>query len=96
MTDDQIIEPLYKHTNEQYYIGFEYISPDIESGETITACDVTVSPVGLTLSGAAVITGNEVAQFIAGGVSGTSYIVTFKTTISSGNIFVDEMRVHIK
>jgi len=85
-----------KDTLDEWYVGFKYVSPDLESGETISAVDVSVDPSGLTLSGAGVITGSSVAQFITGGTSGAAYIMTFKTTISSGNIFIDRHTIKIK
>ena len=85
-----------KNTLEQFYIGFEYSSPDLESGETIIAVDVSVDPAGLTLSGAGVISGNEVSQFVIGGISGISHIATFKTAMSSGNVFIDKIKIKMK
>jgi hypothetical protein len=85
---------LEKDSGEKFAIGFRYISPDLNSGETITGAVVTGAS-GLTLVGDPVIVGNEVRQMISGGTLGQSYTVTFTVTISTGHIYVDYFEVKI-
>lgn len=75
-----------KAVAETFPIGLTYIDPDLETGETISASTVAVTPSGLTL-GAVTIDGAEVSAFISGGTAGTEYTVLFKTTTSGGKIF---------
>ena len=88
-------QPLVKkRVNEKFAIGFEYISPDLEAGETISSASVTV-PSGLTAVGSEVISGAEVSQIISGGTVDTDYVVTFLVTTSAGHIFEDKIIVRI-
>lgn len=75
-----------KGVDGEFPIGLAYYSPDLASGETISAVTVSVSPAGLTL-GAGSISSNEVSAEVSSGVAGEEYKVQFKMTTSSGKIF---------
>ena len=85
-----------KQVGEKFAIGFNLKSPDLESGETISSCTAAVSPAGLTLTGAVVIDGSEVAQMIESGTTATEYVVTFTITTSAGHIYLPEYLVKIE
>lgn len=74
-----------KSVGGKFPIGLKYYSPDLESGETISAASAT-APAGLTV-GAAVIDANEISVEISGGTVDKNYKVQFKMTTSSGKIF---------
>lgn len=76
-----------KSVSDRFEIGLQYQAPDLETGETITDVEVTISPTGLTAEGAPVIDGNTVSQVISGGVIKKNYTVLFKVTTSAGFIY---------
>jgi hypothetical protein len=80
------IPTVEKAVAETFPIGLTYVDPDIETGETISAATVAVTPSGLTLS-AVTISGATVSAFASAGAAGTEYTVLFKVTLSSGKIF---------
>ena len=83
-------------TGEKMAIGLRYSAPDLESGETISTVACAVLPgTGLTLVGAEVIDGDEVSQVVHA-VSAGEYVVTFTTTISSGQIYLDDYTVKVR
>lgn len=67
-----------KHTSAKGYYGFDIIG--LDPLETITACVASVSPVGLTLTGAVQIDSPKVTQYIEGGTAGMDYVVRFHIT----------------
>jgi hypothetical protein len=83
MLNPDAIRP--KHATAKFYIGFKL--KGLADGETITSCTATVSPVGLTLSGAVSIDAalNKISQFIQGGTAGVDYTVRFHYGTSAGN-----------
>ena len=84
-----------KTTWEEFYIGLRFEPEDLPTGETITNVDVSVDPVGLTLSGSPSISGDEVSEYISGGTVDVVYAVTFQVTISNGNKFEKTISVQI-
>lgn len=85
-----------KYPEDKWAIGFKFLPPDLNSGETLTACAVVV-PTGLTPVGDAIIdnVNKTVAQVIVGGTENKIYKVRFKTTTSVGYIFVDDIIVKV-
>jgi len=86
-----------KYPEDKWGIGFRYYPPDLNAGETITSCTVTV-PDGLTPVGDAIIdnVNKTVAQVITDGTENKVYRVKFETHTSVGYIFVDEIVVKIR
>jgi len=79
-----------KKTTEYFPVGLKFYSPDLQSGETISAITVTITPTGtgaLVADGSPVISGDEVSQMVKDGVAGIDYTVLFKVTTSSGKIW---------
>ena len=74
-----------KSVDGKFPIGLKYYSPDLEDGETISACTVS-APAGLTCA-TVVIDGNMVSTVVSLGVVEKEYRVQFKMTTSSGKIF---------
>ena len=85
-----------KYPEDKWAIGFKFLPPDLDIGETLTACDVVV-PSGLTQVGDAVIdnVNKTAAIVITGGTVNKLYRIKFKTTTSVGYIFVDEIVVRV-
>lgn len=85
------IERIEKAVAETFSIGLIYVSPDLATGETITASTVAVTPVGPTLSAVTISTTNvasdTVSAFISAGTAGVEYTVLFKVTTSGGNTY---------
>lgn len=75
-----------KSVDGKFPVGLKYYSPDLESGETISAVTASASPAGLTV-GAASYSGSEVSAEVSGGVAAEEYKVQFKMTTSSGKVF---------
>ncbi len=75
-----------KGVDGKFPVGLAYYTPDLASGETISAVTASASPAGLTV-GAASYSDNEVSAEVSGGTAGTNYKVQFKMTTSSGKIF---------
>lgn len=76
---------LIKQPGESRLYEFDF-SPLLAAGEVLTGVtSVTVTPDGLTLSGSAAYSGATVQQRIAGGTTGTRYVVTVVVTTSLGN-----------
>jgi len=75
-----------KSVDGKFPIGLKYYSPDLETGETISACTVS-APAGITVVTPATINGNEVTSVVSSGVAEKEYRVQFKVTTSSGKIF---------
>ena len=86
-----------KKPDEQFSIGFEYISPDLEEGATIASCVVSISPSGgLVVDGSPIVEATKVSQVVKEGTDGIEYWVTFKTTTSGGHIYEDKITVQIR
>lgn len=81
-----------KHVSAVKYIGFELVG--LEDSETITACECSVTPSGLTLTGDEVVDSPTVKQKIEGGVAGTDYVVRFHITTNLG--YEDDFDYEIK
>jgi len=86
-----------KKPNEQFSIGFEYISPDLTEGATLASCTVSISPSGgLVVDGSPVVEATKVSQVVKGGADGAEYWVTFLTTTSGGHIYEDKIFVKVR
>lgn len=68
-------------------IRLHYWPQDLNQGETLAEVETSVSPSGLTLVGLPGNSGSEVYQKVSGGVAGTDYVVQFKVTTSTGQVF---------
>lgn len=93
------IPEVSKRPGEKFAIGFRYINPDLEAGSTILSVEVAITPNetdGLSAVGFPVIVTDTVSQMIQAGIDGNEYYVTFRTTISSGNIFEDKLLVKVR
>jgi hypothetical protein len=89
-----------KRPIERFPIGFRFIAPDLEEGESIVAATAEIMPQnagGLDLVGSPTIDGNDtVSQSIDGGTDGHDYYVRFTVTTSSGNIYQDSIYVMVR
>lgn len=89
-----------KYTDDKWAVGFIYYPPDLNEGETITACTAVITGFDsqLTVVGDTIIDNDNktATAVITGGTSGKVYTVTFKTTTSVSYIFVDVIKVRIK
>ena len=91
------IPELTKKPEEKFAIGFQYVSPDLEENEYLTACTVSISPAdGLEVDGDPEIKPTKVTQMIKSGTNGNEYYVKFETTTSAGHIFVDSIFVKVR
>ena len=86
-----------KTDDEKFAIGLTYKAPDMETGETFSASTASVTPAGLTLDGAVVTddAAKIAEQMVSGGTAGIKYVVTIKSTISSGHIYEDNIIVEV-
>jgi len=84
-----------KTVAEKLYVGLNFFDPDLPTGETISTATAAVSPSGLTLSGAVVISSNQVKQLILGGTDEKTYTITFTVTMSGGQIFTPSYTVRV-
>lgn len=86
-----------KTVAEKFAIGLTYKAPDMAAGETFSAAVASVVPAGLTLDG--LVSTNDAAktaeQMISSGLAGVKYVVTIKSTISSGHIYEDDILVEV-
>ncbi len=71
-----------KHVSAKAYYGFDVIG--LDAGETIQTCTASVSPAGLTLSGAVVIASPRISQLVTGGTAGVDYVVRFHIATNMG------------
>lgn len=89
-----------KRPMERFPIGFQFIAPDLEDGESIVSCVAEVSPTevgGLTLIGSpTILNGDTVSQSIEGGNNGSDYYVRFTVTTSDNNIYEDSIFVTVR
>ena len=91
------IPELTKKPDEQFAIGFQYISPDLEENEYITGCVISISPAnGLVVDGDPEIKPTKVTQMIKAGTDGNEYYVKFKTTTSAEHIYEDSIFVKVR
>lgn len=77
-------QSLVKQPGENRLYDMDF-SPLLAEGETLSSCTVASTPVGLTLSGSATVSGSTASQRISGGTSGTRYKLTFTAVTSAGN-----------
>ena len=86
-----------KTDSEKFSVGLTYKAPDMEDGETFTGATASVTPTGLTLVGAVTRTDatKTVEQMTSGGTAGVKYVVTIKSTISSGHVYEDSIIVEV-
>lgn len=84
-----------KKAAEKFQLEFRYTSDRLDAGQTISSCVVTSSPSGISLDGAASISGNTVNQFVSGGTEGSEYYLTFTTTLSDGSVYLDDIVVRV-
>jgi len=90
---------LTKRPDEMYPVGIKLVSPDLEQGETIQSCTVTITPDeagGLKTSGSVVIDQDTVEQVIYGGIAGSEYRVYFETITSGGHVYEDMIFVKVR
>ena len=83
-----------KDAEEKIPFVFNF-QPDMETSESISSALLTVAVVAgadgnpaAMLDGASSIVGGLVRQRIMGGITGNTYRVRCKVTLSSGNVFV--------
>ena len=77
-----------KSKDEQFNIGLNYQSPDLDTAETITNVTASVAPAGLTLGTPGITTDDRgVYVKVSSGSEGKIYMVLFKVTTSSGKVF---------
>ena len=82
-----------KAPDETWIVGMDFTA-QLASGATISSCGASIEPAPYNadpnaasmLSGGAFLTGNTVSVTVAGGLSGTTYIVFFDATCSNGEI----------
>ncbi len=75
-----------KAVAETFPIGLTYISPDLDTGETVVSATVAATPAGLTLSGVTVAT-PSISAFVSGGTTGVEYTVLFAVTTSGSKLY---------
>lgn len=94
------VSTVVKKPTEKFSIGFQYSSVDLAENTTISSVAVSISPSGnaddLALEGTATIDGTTVAAMIKKGRDSYEYYVTFTTTTSAGQIFVDKVFVKVR
>lgn len=89
-----------KRPGEKFSVGLKYSSADLAEGATIASVTVAITPSGTAND--LVIVGNpthddeQVAAMIDKGRDGFEYYVTFTTTTSTGQIFVDKVFVKVR
>lgn len=87
---------LVKQPSESRNFSMDF-SALLAPGESLTAVSSVVAvPAGLTLSGAATVSGAVATQRILGGTSGTKYVVTFVVTTSLSNTLEGEGILQVK
>lgn len=79
---------VFKEDSEILPIGWDY-SNVLESGETISSVIVTITPSGLTKTGAVVSDGNIRKQKVSAGTKGQTYRIEFAMTSSLSEVYVD-------
>ena len=90
---------LQKTPSEQFAVGLKYESPDLDEGQRIVSCTVTITPTeasGLEVDGNPVIETDIVSQMIKGGVDGNDYYVKFTTVTSVGHVYEDSIFVRVR
>ena len=90
---------LVKSPEEMFAVGLEYISPDLDEGEELVSCEVTITPdeaAGLKKQGNLVIEPTIASQMIYGGEVDREYYVHFKTTTSVNHIYQDSIFVKVR
>ncbi len=93
------VPTLQKAPAEQFAVGLKYESPDLDEGQRIVSCTVTIQPVetgGLEVDGSPVIEHDIVSQMIKGGVHGSDYYVKFLSVTSIGHIYEDSIFVRVR
>lgn len=90
------VPSLIKQPSESRLYSMDF-SALLAKGETLSSVSSVVStPAGLTLSGAASVSGVFAQQRITGGTSGIEYIVTFVVLTSAGNTLEGEGILQVK
>ncbi|MCJ7643292.1 MAG: hypothetical protein MUP28_02295 [Candidatus Aminicenantes bacterium] len=72
---------------EKFKIGLYYRPPDVDDTNTLVSATAVSTPAGLTLDGDPVVSGQQVLQMIAGGVTGKDYVVQFTVLTSNGSSY---------
>ena len=94
------VSTIVKKPTEKFSVGFQYSSADLTENVTISSVVVAITPSShaddLALEGAATIDGTTVAAMIKKGQDGYEYYVTFTTTTSAGQVFVDKVFVKVR
>jgi hypothetical protein len=93
------IPQVTKKPNEMFPVGLKYTTPDLDEGESIVGCEVTITPNeqgGLRASGSPVIDTPIASQMIYSGLDGHEYYVNFKVTTSGGHVYQDSIFVKVR
>jgi len=99
MSATRKVPTLQKAPAEQFAIGLKYESPDLDEGQRIVSCTVSISPSGagaLEVDGGPVIETDIVSQMIKGGTHGEDYYVKFLSVTSIGHIYEDSIFVRVR
>jgi len=93
-------QPLFlKYSGEKIPVGWILSPPEIDAGETIASCVVTIDPLvsGELEAVGSVIIGSEpsAAQMLAGGLENEEYVVTYEMTTSGSKIIIKKIIVRI-
>ncbi len=89
-------QTLVKQPSESRVFAMDFAA-QLADGESLTSVSsVTAAPSGLTISGAATLSGAVASQRIAGGTAGVRYVVTFVVTTSASNTLEGEGYLLVK
>jgi len=93
------IPQVTKKPDEMFAIGLKYVTPDLEEGQSILECEVSIKPDeigGLKKSGQPVIDTPIVSQVVYGGLDKKEYYASFKVVTSGGHIYEDTIFVKVR
>lgn len=92
-----IVSKVKKQSGETRRVVLDYASR-LEGSEILSVLAMTVCPVTdppLTPAGA-ISFGTRVVSYVSGGLDGSEYLVTYRTTTADGRVFEDEVKFQIE